>query len=186
MANGTLKVSNIQTSSGSGTITLGQSGETVTIASGATQTGIGENMTPAFFARLSSDQSISNETNTIVQFNSEVYDTDSAYDNSSNYRFTIPSGKAGKYFIYSMAQLAFSNADRFLLLKIYKNGSEFGKFTNTYSGAGTDVSCSVHLVDDASVGDYYDMRVYQNDGTRTLSGHSTRNITVFGALRIIT
>ena len=30
MANGTLKVSNIQTSSGSGTITLGQSGETIT------------------------------------------------------------------------------------------------------------------------------------------------------------
>ena len=29
MANGTLKVSNIQTSSGSGTITLGQSGETI-------------------------------------------------------------------------------------------------------------------------------------------------------------
>ena len=29
MANGTLKVSNIQTSSGSGTITIGQSGETV-------------------------------------------------------------------------------------------------------------------------------------------------------------
>ena len=29
MANGTLKVSNIQTSSGSGTITIGQSGETI-------------------------------------------------------------------------------------------------------------------------------------------------------------
>ena len=41
MANGTLKVSNIQTSSGSGTITLGQSGETVTIPSGATITNSG-------------------------------------------------------------------------------------------------------------------------------------------------
>ena len=36
MANGTLKVSNIETSSGSGTITLGQSGETISIPSGAT------------------------------------------------------------------------------------------------------------------------------------------------------
>jgi|5B_taG_2_1085324.scaffolds.fasta_scaffold60990_2 hypothetical protein len=36
MANGTLKVSNIQTSSGSGTITIGQSGETVNIPSGCT------------------------------------------------------------------------------------------------------------------------------------------------------
>ena len=34
MANGTLKVSNIQTSSGSGTITLGQSGETIALGSG--------------------------------------------------------------------------------------------------------------------------------------------------------
>ena len=34
MANGTLKVSNIQTSSGSGTITLGQSGETISVPSG--------------------------------------------------------------------------------------------------------------------------------------------------------
>jgi len=36
MANGTLKVSNIQTSSGSGTITIGQSGETLSVPSGAT------------------------------------------------------------------------------------------------------------------------------------------------------
>ena len=49
MANGTLKVSNIQTSSGSGTITLGQSGETISVPSGATinlsdatQTGVGD------------------------------------------------------------------------------------------------------------------------------------------------
>ncbi len=42
MANGTLKVSNIQTSSGSGTITIGQSGETVTIPTGVTMTGMGK------------------------------------------------------------------------------------------------------------------------------------------------
>lgn len=41
MANGTLKVSNIQTSSGSGTITIGQSGETVNIA-GTSGTGFGK------------------------------------------------------------------------------------------------------------------------------------------------
>jgi hypothetical protein len=61
MANGTLKVSNIETSSGSGTITIGQSGETITVPSGATinlssatQTGVGGVNTPAFEARLSS------------------------------------------------------------------------------------------------------------------------------------
>ena len=43
MANGTLKVSNIQTSSGSGTITIGQSGETISIPSGCTITNNGTN-----------------------------------------------------------------------------------------------------------------------------------------------
>jgi hypothetical protein len=36
MADGTLKVGTITTSSGSGTITLGQSGDTITVPSGAT------------------------------------------------------------------------------------------------------------------------------------------------------
>ena len=42
MANGTLKVSNIETSSGSGTITLGQSGETISVPSGVTMSGMGK------------------------------------------------------------------------------------------------------------------------------------------------
>ena len=41
MADGTLKVGTITTSSGSGTITLGQSGETITIPTGATITNSG-------------------------------------------------------------------------------------------------------------------------------------------------
>ena len=67
MANGTLKVSNIETSSGSGTITLGQSGETITIPSGATVSGAGAN-TPSFFAYLggSGGQSISDNTITKI------------------------------------------------------------------------------------------------------------------------
>ena len=94
MANGTLKVSNIQTSSGSGTITIGQSGETVSVPSGATLDMSSGTMTlnssmkntPAFLARLSSTtQSIADDTYTKIQFNTEVYDTASAYDNSSNY-----------------------------------------------------------------------------------------------------
>jgi hypothetical protein len=41
MADGTLKVGTLTTSSGSGTITIGQSGETVTLGTGATQSGFG-------------------------------------------------------------------------------------------------------------------------------------------------
>jgi hypothetical protein len=54
---------------------------------------------PAFEAYLSANQSVSDNAVTKVQFNTELFDTDSTYDNSTNYRFTP--GVAGKYFIYS-------------------------------------------------------------------------------------
>jgi hypothetical protein len=54
MANGTLKVSNIQTSSGSGTITLGQSGETVDFSNATTTLNSAMKNVPAFKATASS------------------------------------------------------------------------------------------------------------------------------------
>ena len=51
--------------------------------------------TPAFYAHLSSNQTIGTASYTKVQFDTELFDTDNAYDNSTNYRFTVPSGKAG-------------------------------------------------------------------------------------------
>ena len=98
MADGTLKVGTIITSSGSGTITLGQSNETVALGSGATSSGFGGANTPAFFAYLGSDQNISNATNTTVAFNTEIFDTANAF-NTSTHKYTIPSGQGGKYFI---------------------------------------------------------------------------------------
>ena len=93
MADGTLKVGTITTSSGSGTITLGQSGETVDM-SNATQTGVGGVNTPAFLVRLSSNQTLSHDTLTRIAFDTEVFDTNNAF--ASNV-FTVPSGEAGKY-----------------------------------------------------------------------------------------
>jgi hypothetical protein len=54
----------------------------------------GEN-TPAFQVLLSSSQLINNNTNTVIAFDTEIFDTDNAVSNGV---FTVPSGKAGKYF----------------------------------------------------------------------------------------
>jgi hypothetical protein len=97
MANGTLKVSNIETSSGSGTITVGASGETVDFSNATTTLNSAMKSTPAFQAYLSGDQAISNGSVTKVTFNTEDFDTDNCYDNSTNYRFTP--NVAGKYYI---------------------------------------------------------------------------------------
>ena len=52
---------------------------------------------PAFFASLSSSQSLSHNTYTKIVCDSESFDTDTAYDTSTG-RFTVPSGEAGKYY----------------------------------------------------------------------------------------
>ncbi len=127
MADGTLKVGTITTSSGSGTITLGQSGETISVPSGATFSATAGTMSgqnyPAFEAYLSAGQTVSDGVTTKVQFDTEVYDTNGYYDNATNYRFTPL--VAGKYFIYcSILGSAGTSNLNWIETYIYKNGSK--------------------------------------------------------------
>jgi len=81
-------------------------------------------MTPAFEARLSADQTITDDTITKINVNSEVFDTDNCYDNSTNYRFTPT--VAGKYYIYwSCCGIASSNNAFNSSAFIYFNGSQY-------------------------------------------------------------
>ena len=110
---------------------VGDSGDTITIPSGATitnngtQTGFGGANTPSFHAKLSANQSISNESLTKVAANTELFDTDNAYDNSSNYRFTPQT--AGKYIIYTSVLVdSASNNNNFdyIYSEIHQNGTD--------------------------------------------------------------
>ena len=83
---------------------------------------------PASETRNSADQDIGYTGNFVkITCNTEIFDTDSKYDNSSNYRFTPT--VAGKYFCYGSAifeATATSNNGNNLVrvyLAIYKNGS---------------------------------------------------------------
>ena len=87
----TLFVDKIDPQSGT-SLTIGSSGDTVALTSGVKQSNM---MYPAFEAFLSSNQTVTDNTTTKIQFNSEVFDTDNCYDNSTNYRFTPT--VAGKY-----------------------------------------------------------------------------------------
>ena len=123
----TLKVDTILKRTGTGTITVGQSGDTITIPSGATLTVAGSSVTavdntPAFKVYDAGDQSVTDNAYVKATFGTEEYDTDSAF--ASN-KFTVPSGAGGKYLFYgsfgfnSNAVNDISYAD----VKLYKNGS---------------------------------------------------------------
>jgi len=183
MANGTLKVQNIETSSGSGTITLGQSGETVVFGSGVTT----KFSQPAFEVYLSASQTISHNSATKVQFDTEILDTDNCYDNSTNYRFTPT--VAGKYYIYAGINLINSVND---LQKaraiIYKNGSEYRRVDEDDGTAGTTESFNETvsaIIDFNGSSDYVEIYtlIYQNSGTTSALGASYKP-TYFGAYRL--
>jgi hypothetical protein len=195
---GTIKTTNIETITGSGTLTLGQSGETVSIPSGATldlsnatQTGVGGVNTPAFSVYMTSGQSVTSSTYTKVQFDAELFDTDGVFDNSTNYRFTVPSGQAGKYFL--SAQLNFRSTSNDVILTIlglYKNGSLFQKnqmnaeFTSNAQFRGFNVNLVTIM--NLSVGDYIEIYGYVV-GTSPLieTAGSTEKLTTFSGYKII-
>lgn len=174
----TLKVDTILKRTGTGTITVGQSGDTISIPSGATLNSAGTNTlegianTPAFLARNDAAQSISANTATKVTFGTEEYDTDSAFSSS---RFTVPSGKAGTYFIYSKIQQD-CTANTHLRLGIYKNGSEIGR---TFTGeADNDEFTSWNGAISLSASDYIEIYIYQNAS----GGGAARDVRTSGSL----
>ena len=194
---GTLKTTNIQSISGSGTVTLGTSGETFTVPSGvtvnmssATQTGVGGANTPAFMAYLSSAQSISDATWTKIQFNTEVLDTDNAYDNSSNYRFTPQT--AGKYLVncYTAPNTGTNTDILRHYQSIYKNGSQVQlQNLDTRDGGGFRVLgiSSSYIISMNGSSDYIEMFAYadSNSGNNAnIAGGSTEH-SFFSAFKII-
>ena len=83
---------------------------------------IGKTMTPAFSVYKSSSQSLSDNTNTKVSWNAEFYDTDNAFASD---KFTVPSGKDGKYFLYTKVYSTCSANGNYNTgeLMFYKNGA---------------------------------------------------------------
>jgi len=123
----------------------------------------GGDNTPAFFASISSDQSIPNNSTTLVALATKVLDTDSAFDNTaSNYKFTVPSGEAGNYQInFGIRNSNFTTAR--IDVQIKKNGSEVVNAENA-SGGNYDTAYGGAILN-LSVGDYLQMYVYQASGS---------------------
>lgn len=151
-----------QSSQGSGTIDLGASGETVNIASGATLTNSGTNnlLTPIVSVRTSGNQTITDNTQTLIAMATEDVDTDNAFDNTSgNYKFTVPSGKAGKYMVTLMVT-SFNEGSDIVQMQIHirKNGSNVATQRQRHDDGSSQPArhegCTAIWVGDLAVGDY--------------------------------
>ena len=144
--------------------------------------------TPAFEAYISADATLSNNVFTKVAHNTEVYDTDGCYDNTTNYRFTPTT--AGKYYIYAaMCATSINNLYQ-TIVNITKNGSSVREalFQN-----GTNASYPINrfnpfisaVLDMNGTTDYVESfaNIQTHDGTNVLLEGA--GYTYFGGYRII-
>ena len=152
---------------------------------------IGGANTPAFEAYLGSNMtSMGDNTLTKITCNTEVYDTDSDYDNSSNYRFTPTS--AGKYFVYGQVKISAGGGNddaKNLMVKIYKNGSAVANSTrdSTYN-LGYQNSPSINIASVVAMNgssDYLELYGSLNSVSDSGSNTGQANSCFFGAYKII-
>jgi hypothetical protein len=122
--------------------------------------------TPAFYAYATTGTSIAFATNVKINLQAEYFDTDSAFD-TSNARFTVPTGKAGKYFFNG--QVAFSATITDNHVGFAKNGSTTvvgGSYDTFFEAKGANASTvNTSVVIDLAAGDYVEMFTFNTNGS---------------------
>lgn len=116
--------------------------------------------TPSFSVQRTTGQSLTDNSNTVILFNTVNHDTDSAY-NTSTGEFTVPSGKAGKYFFAGHVRVDSTTDFGRLAGVIQVNGNTKATVNNVNRD---EDSTMASLVIDLSAGDQVKFAVFQNSG----------------------
>ena len=137
---------------------------------------------PRVKVRFGSDQSIADNTATFLAFDDEAYDTSSMHDNSTNNtRLTIPAMYPGVYLIQATVTWA-ANATGPREVEIWKNGALF--LAGPYGPGQATVYTiqTVSTIDVVAVGDYYEVKVYQNSTVALAAKAGFTNTTFMAAM----
>ena len=157
------------------------SSKTITLASNMTNT-------PAFLVYKTSNQDIAEGTETKVTWSSEAIDTDNAFASD---KFTVPSGKAGKYFFSGLIQTSSVDQSEYQygFLIFYKNGSRvFQQLFDFRNNNSRTIPITFSYLIDLAVSDY--IEVYITLGTsgtnQRINGDGTYVATWFSGHKLIT
>ena len=188
-----LNVDTIEPEGASTTLTLGASGDTVTIPSGATiansgtATGFGGDNTPRFEATKTSAQNgFADSTWVKVTFDSETTDSDGAYASD---KFTVPSSEGGSYYFYSTVSAGTSTGGGIsnLMLSFYKNGSIHTSGGRGHMGSADSIAgyapITISTMMTLSATDYVEVYVYCD--TTDTNSTAVANFCNFGGLKLL-
>ena len=155
-----IRVDDLQDSGANSIISSDGSG-TVTIGNSALKN------TPSFYAYLSSNQTISNATDTKITLDTEGWDTDSAF--ASN-KFTVPSNEEGKY-LFNFSGKTDLAIDTFAYISVRVNNSTVVRSTQgtVKPNATGNVLLNSSVIVSLSATDYVELYIYQNSGSSQLA-----------------
>ena len=140
---------------------------------------------PAFFAHSASDQTgLTDNAYIKVTLGTEIFDTDNAFSDS---RFTVPTGKAGKYFLYGSVRCkTSSNSDlKNAYAAIYLNGSRYLENRMNFANNSIRLSTNlIHVTLNLSVGDYVELYGAVKSDTSSRDFGASEKATNFGGYRI--
>jgi hypothetical protein len=153
---------------------------TAKIASGVLQTNA-----PSFFAYKTGNQTVAQDTQVLIAFETEIFDTNNTFTNTAgNYKFTP--GVSGKYVIYASLYFETPAAGNFHRIYVYKNGSSIAELSQSNNGYGEGMNMSTIVESDTN--DYFQIYTRHNKGSAlTVQGNTTWGAVVsgFGAHKII-
>jgi hypothetical protein len=185
-----IEVDTIDSRSGSATLTLGSTNATtLALNSGITTLPSAMTNTPAFFAYLSSNQAnSSNDTYDKILFDTEILDSDSCYDNATNYRFTPTS--SGYYKLFGSVAIDCSSSNfEWGFVAIYKNGSLLYEVTNQQTTNNANhINVSIDIIEQANGStDYFELFAKGGDssGVATFNAGAGNRRTTFGGFKLI-
>ena len=158
----------------------GAGGTNRKVAASRLKTYAGSANTPAFQAGLSSNQSITQDTSVKVTFDTELFDSDGTYDNSTNYRWTP--AESGKYYVYANARFVVSTDFENFQMSIRKNGTDVLFMNRRHTHYG---STYIGGIVDSDADDYFEAFIYQDTGgSINVNGEVVQ--TYFGGFKVIT
>jgi len=117
-------------------------------------------------AHKNTNQTLSNATFTAITLEAESFDTDAFHSTSTNTsRFTVPTGKGGKYLVSGVVAYAF-NATGSRIAAVYKNGSlvNYSSVLQAATAGSSGTYVPISFVISLVAGDYVEVFGYQASG----------------------
>jgi hypothetical protein len=126
---------------------------------------------PAFLVQLTAAQTIAGASFVKITLDNEIFDTNSNFDPTTNYRFTPT--VAGYYQINAALFYNTSGASGLMQLLVYKNGSTVASTANVLSAAGY-VSLSIsQVISMNGSSDYLELYTYNGNALSQTTSNAT-------------